>query len=358
MNLGSHDPEREKVFNRRAFLFSGGLVALFGGVTYRLAQLQLADHERYTELARENQFNRRVLTPLRGEIVDRFGEVIASNRKNFRVLLIPEETRNVSDTLDAMSQLVDIPPEKRARILRQIQRMGRFTPVEIADNLDWDTFSKINFQVPHLPGIIPEEGRTRDYPLGNGSAFVIGYVGSPNERDLQDPELAPKDRTLLRQPGFKVGREGLEKRYDDELRGKAGEKLVKVNAHGRVIAEIDEQSLCDVEVVRIMSPKVFWPRPKVDSAIIYIEHRPEKRAAIPDLEFFLTFVRSMFFHRRKFMRSVAVAAFKGQLDKPQVDEVLSAEGFGADARSEQLSVEQMQSLCEAFRMKLQEVNGE
>ena len=55
------------------------------------------------------------------------------------------------------------------------------------------------------------------------------------------------------------------------------------------------------------------------------------------------------------MRSVAVAAFKGQLEKPQVDEVLSAEGFGADARSEQLSVEQMQSLCEAFRMKLKEV---
>jgi 16S rRNA (adenine1518-N6/adenine1519-N6)-dimethyltransferase len=55
------------------------------------------------------------------------------------------------------------------------------------------------------------------------------------------------------------------------------------------------------------------------------------------------------------MRSVAVAAFKGQLEKPQVDEVLSSEGFGADARSEQLSVEQMQSLCEAFRMKLKEV---
>ena len=118
------------------------------------------------------------------------------------------------------------------------------------------------------------------------------------------------------------------------------------------------QSLCDVEIVRIMSPKVFWPRPKVDSAIIYIEHRPERRAAIPDVDFFLSFVRSIFFHRRKFLRSVAVAAFKGQLDKPQVDEVLSAEGYGADARTEQLSVEQMQSLCEAFRLKLKEVNGE
>ncbi|MEO1425490.1 MAG: penicillin-binding protein 2 [Pseudomonadota bacterium] len=240
MNLGSHDPEREKTFKRRTFLFSGGLIALFGGVTYRLAQLQLVEHERYANLARENQFNRRLLTPLRGEIVDRFGTVIASNRKNFRVLLIPEQTRNVGDTLDALEGYIDISAEKRARILRQIRRLGRFTPVEIANNLDWDTFSKINYQVPHLPGVIPEEGRTRDYPLGNGSAFVIGYVGSPNDRDLQDPALSPTERKMLREPGFKVGREGLEKRYDDELRGKAGEKLVKVNAHGRVIDEIDD----------------------------------------------------------------------------------------------------------------------
>lgn len=112
------------------------------------------------------------------------------------------------------------------------------------------------------------------------------------------------------------------------------------------------QSLCDVEVVRVMSPKVFWPRPKVESAIIHIVHRPERRAELPDLEFFLTFVRSMFFHRRKFMRSVAVAAFKGQLEKPEVDEVLGSMGFGADARTEQLDVSTMQQLCEAFRQKL------
>ena len=112
------------------------------------------------------------------------------------------------------------------------------------------------------------------------------------------------------------------------------------------------QSLCDVEVVRVMSPKVFWPRPKVESAIIHIEHRPDRRSEIPDLDFFLTFVRSMFFHRRKFMRSVAVAAFKGQLEKSEVDEVLGSMGFGADARTEQLDIATMQKLCEAFRQKL------
>ena len=118
------------------------------------------------------------------------------------------------------------------------------------------------------------------------------------------------------------------------------------------------QSICDVEIVRIMSPKVFWPRPKVDSAIIHIEHRPDRQATIPDLDFFYAFVRAMFFHRRKFMRSVAISAFKGQLEKAHVDEVLIALGHGPDARTEQLDVAAMHALSEAFRQKLIEVTGE
>lgn len=118
------------------------------------------------------------------------------------------------------------------------------------------------------------------------------------------------------------------------------------------------QSICDVEIVRIMSPKVFWPRPKVDSAIIHIVHQPDRRAQIPDLDFFYAFVRAMFFHRRKFMRSVAISAFKNQLEKSDVDAVLTELGHGPDARSEQLDVTAMQKLGEAFRQRLIEVTGD
>ena len=118
------------------------------------------------------------------------------------------------------------------------------------------------------------------------------------------------------------------------------------------------QSMADAELVRIMPPHVFWPRPKVDSAILKITHRPEKAAEIPDIDFFYAFVRAMFFHRRKFMRSVAVAAFKGQLSKPQVDEVFAAAELRPDSRTEQLNVAELQSLCEQFRQKLIEVTGE
>lgn len=117
------------------------------------------------------------------------------------------------------------------------------------------------------------------------------------------------------------------------------------------------QSLCEVELVRIMPPTVFWPRPKVDSAIINIKPIPEKRERIPDLDFFHTFVRSMFFHRRKFLRSVVISAFKGQLDKPAVDEVLQSLQLGPTARAEELEVEEMFQLGEALRARV-ESNGD
>jgi len=137
-----------------------------------------------------------------------------------------------------------------------------------------------------------------------------------------------------------------------------GERLVaKPGSKDYSALSIWVQSICDTKIVRIMSPKVFWPRPKVESAIIHIVHRPERRAAIKDLDFFYAFVRAMFFHRRKFMRSVAVSAFKNQLEKPDVDDVLSRLGHGADVRSEQLDIEAMLKLSETFRQKVIQVTG-
>jgi 16S rRNA (adenine1518-N6/adenine1519-N6)-dimethyltransferase len=112
------------------------------------------------------------------------------------------------------------------------------------------------------------------------------------------------------------------------------------------------QSQCRATLMRVMPPDVFWPRPKVSSAIVQIELDDALRGAIPDLEFFHRFVREIFFHRRKFLRGVAVAAFKNELSKPDVDEVLESQQLGPTARTEELSVERILALCEAFRRKL------
>ena len=112
------------------------------------------------------------------------------------------------------------------------------------------------------------------------------------------------------------------------------------------------QSQCEAQLVRLMPPTVFWPRPKVTSAIIHLTFQPELRARITDLEFFHTTVRALFFHRRKFLRSVVLSAFKGQLDKPEVDEVLGRLGFSESARAEELDVAAMIRLVDALREKV------
>ena len=112
------------------------------------------------------------------------------------------------------------------------------------------------------------------------------------------------------------------------------------------------QSQCESEIVRVLPPTVFWPRPKVHSAILKIRPVAEWRERIPDLAFFHQTVRALFFHRRKYLRSVVLSAFKGKLDKPQVDSLLEEVGVRGDLRAEQLSVEQIMQLCETARTRL------
>jgi 16S rRNA (adenine1518-N6/adenine1519-N6)-dimethyltransferase len=112
------------------------------------------------------------------------------------------------------------------------------------------------------------------------------------------------------------------------------------------------QALCAIEIVREMPPQVFWPRPKVHSAIIHILPNPAKRAAIGDLQFFHEFIRSLFQHRRKFLRGVMASGFKERLDKRAIDEILALFGLPPDARAEQLDVKTLIALSESLRRKV------
>ncbi|QDT74996.1 Ribosomal RNA adenine dimethylase [Lacipirellula limnantheis] len=111
------------------------------------------------------------------------------------------------------------------------------------------------------------------------------------------------------------------------------------------------QCQADVEIVRVMPPSVFWPEPKVDSAIVKVVIDPARRAAVPDLGYFHQFTKAIFLHRRKFLRANVVAAMKGTLDKAQVDEVMAEMGFAEDARTEQLDVATLLKLTELFRRR-------
>ena len=213
-------------------------------------------------------------------------------------------------------------------------------PFDNIEMLKQDALKNKNAFAPEVIEAVQRHLAVDDQRVFKLAANLPYNVATPIISNLLRSEIVPATMTVT-----------IQKELADRLTAGPGSK-----DYGALSVWV--QSICDVEVVRVMSPKVFWPRPKVDSAIIHIVHQPERRAQIPDLDFFYAFVRAMFFHRRKFMRSVAVSAFKGQLSKPQVDEVLEKLGHGPESRTEQLTIEQLQALSEAFRQQLIAVTGD
>lgn len=112
------------------------------------------------------------------------------------------------------------------------------------------------------------------------------------------------------------------------------------------------QSQCQVELIRVLPPQVFWPKPKVHSAFVQLTFDPARRERIADVAFFHQFVRSMFLHRRKLLRGVLVSTFKRELTKDQIDGLFARLGMAATRRAEELGVDEMLALAEAVRGEL------
>lgn len=109
------------------------------------------------------------------------------------------------------------------------------------------------------------------------------------------------------------------------------------------------QAQADIEIVRVMPPQVFWPRPKVHSAIVHIAVNPSKRARIGDVAFFHAFIRAIFCHRRKLLRGVLHSLYHEHLDKPAIDALLASQALAPSSRAEELPVETLIRLADAVR---------
>jgi penicillin-binding protein 2 len=228
------EQDRGRIFTRRAMMLAGGQALLFTGLAARMYYLQVIESSRYRVLAEENRISLRLLPPPRGRVLDRRGVPLAVNVQNYRIVIVPEEAEDVEQMLDRLDRLVQVPEHERRRILREVRRRRAFVPVTVRENLTWEEVSRIEVNAPDLPGINIDVGETRAYPFAGAAAHALGYVASVSERELTgDP--------LLELPGFRIGKNGVERQYDLQLRGKAGNAEVEVNALGRVIRELRRQ---------------------------------------------------------------------------------------------------------------------
>jgi penicillin-binding protein 2 len=179
------DPGRG-VFTRRALLFMAVQVGAIGELAHRLYGLQINDGDHYARMAASNRISKRLLAPPRGRIVDRFGLPLASNKENWRALLMPEETTDVAGTIERFSAIIPLDERDRSRIAREMRHQRRFVPVMLRDFLSWDEMARIELNAPSLPGVLIDVGTRRVYPDGELMAHIVGYVAPP-ERAGRSP---------------------------------------------------------------------------------------------------------------------------------------------------------------------------
>ncbi len=228
------DAERYKSFSRRATLLFGGKLLLLSGLTGRMYQLQILQGQKYKTLADENRISLKLIAPKRGRILDRFGRPMAINRQNYRVMLVPENTEDIEVSLLQLGKIIPISAQDIVRAKRKLKRKRRFLPIMLRENLNWDDVAKIEVNSSELPGIEIDVGESRFYPAGAEAVSVLGYVSGVSEKELTgDP--------ILELPGFRIGKAGIEKAFDLNLRGKSGTTQVEVNAFGRQIRELERR---------------------------------------------------------------------------------------------------------------------
>jgi penicillin-binding protein 2 len=222
-------------FSRRMVLLGGGQAAVGALLIGRMGWLSVAENEKYQLLSENNRVQLIPVPPRRGWIVDRAGKPIAINRSSFRVDIIPQQLEKGQDVVPEIAKLLALDDDDVDRIRRDLSESRGFQPVQIAENVSYDQYAAVTVRLPDLPGVQATRGFSRFYPDGPAVAHLVGYVGSANAKEYEAENKNP----LLLIPGFKIGKQGLEKSLEPYLRGVPGGQRVEVTARVKLVKELE-----------------------------------------------------------------------------------------------------------------------
>ena len=229
----SDQKKQVSLFNRRTFILFLLKLSLFSAVGWRLYNIQILDSSKYKTMSKKNQIDLEIIFPVRGKIFDRNRVLIAKNEKVYDVYLIPENTKSINNTLNALSQFIDIDFAKRRKVIELSTQVKKFEKIKIFENISWSVLEKIETNKYNLQGIFIAEDYLRVYPYKDNFSHLLGYISKPNQQELALPFIS-------KMPNLDIGKEGLEKSFNPLLVGKAGQREIEVNSNGRIIREISK----------------------------------------------------------------------------------------------------------------------
>ena len=233
-NLGIR---KSDVFNRRMFVIGIAKVVILAGIVSRLFSLQINENKKYLTLSDKNRIREWKLPPTRGNIVDYFGNIIAGNLKVYQLHIIPEQVENFNYLLVRLKTLLELSDKKIQKITKLKNKLKPWDSIIVSENLTWSQFLKVNNYLYDLVGVKPVMTISRNYPFNDVYTHVLGYVSQPNQEEIIENKTV-QERFV---PGMKIGKLGLEKKFENHLIGTNAIQRYEVNAYGKRINQLEFQ---------------------------------------------------------------------------------------------------------------------
>lgn len=223
---------KKSLFSRRAFIFAAFKLTLFGMIAGRMAYLQLFKSKDYKMLAEGNRVRVMLMPSKRGDILDRVGQKIAYDISRFRAEYYVENKKDIAKIAQTIPDLLNLDGDIKNLIRKKILKASVNQQILLYDNLSWEDVVRLEMVSSDFQGLIISKGQSRYYEQPFLFSHVTGYVGSISEKDLTEFQV-------FNHPDFKVGKIGVEKMMENNLRGLPSIKKVEVNAHGKLIRNLD-----------------------------------------------------------------------------------------------------------------------
>lgn len=225
-----------QLFLSRAIVSGMLVVIVMFVLAGRMFYLQVASHEHFTTLSKDNRVKLQPLPPTRGLIYDNRGLILAQNLPAYSLEITPEKTPDVDATIQALSRIIEISDDDIQRFQRLRGQHRRFDSIPLRVRLQDDEVARLSVNRHRFPGADVRATLLRDYPQGMRIAHLLGYVGRINERELDYIDLSNYSGTSY------IGKNGVEKSYESLLHGQVGIQQVEVNAKGRVLRVLENQT--------------------------------------------------------------------------------------------------------------------
>ncbi len=295
---------------KRLTVVAAIIIVFFAAIILRLWYLQITKGEEYRNSAQQNRVRVRKIAPPRGHILDRNGREIVTNRPSFNATLIKEDSTDIAKTLASLAPVLDMTQSELWSKVRQSAGNPFYYPIVLKEDINWQTLAYLEYHNRQFPGVRTEVQPLRVYPYTDLAANIIGYLGSISKREL---ERAKKEDGYS--GGDLVGKRGLERLREKDLRGEKGKYLSEVDAKG-----FEQQRLEGVEPLPGRDIQLTIDANLQQVAENYMT-AGEKAGAVVVLEVntgrVLAAVSTPSIHIEDFIGGISQKKWKALLDNPQ-----------------------------------------